>query len=1662
MISIKSVVPIFSLLCLSNSLSAQLKSVFKASVASGCSPLSVSFINNSTGVSNAAIYKWDFGNKNKVTTTKKDSAVGAIYNIDSNYTVTLTITDGGTVSTSSTVITVFKKPIASFTIDKYGGCSPLGVNFISTSTAGSGNISYYLWDFGDGNVLQGDSIAAVANTFKYGGNYPVKLLVRNTNQCSSVQTVNDSLVKVLQSPVASYVKDNNFLCSVGDTAKFKNKTTYTISPTYLWNFGDGTTSIQAAPFHKYLSKGVFQDTLIVTNNNHCADTSIAPSPEYVANFTSNYTGPDSACATSNVTFTNVSSPVPSSFYWESSDINGNVNAATYLRTFKKVGIYDITLVNTFGACIDSIVKPMKVILSSALDGFSINNVPLCNGTVSVFLSDTASGDKDWLWSQTNTNIYQRATIGDFILPADSVYQFSLKATTPSGCVAEVSLIDSIKKNPVEIRYLSNTTPNSLKGCPGLEFQFWPSPSVGIKDLQWDFGDTNYSTSDTPTHTYNNIGIYIVKLVYSTPDGCRDSVLLKSVQTSLKPNAAFSINLNSDTICGNTRIYFHDQSMPKPITTWTWNFGDSTPIDHSQNPKHAYHDTGTFDIQFIAANGACADTLTLPKHFTVIPSIAYVDTIKYTCNGNRDTVTFLQKNTLVTSGYWYFGDGDSMALDTSKRSIKHVYQQEGAYLAVLQSTGGNCIVRDTSNVNVLHRQNPFLVADTNRIISGTNEFCGQDSLIARLNNMDINTAVTNNVYYTLSNWQYGDGSIYSGVPKKTRNFTTGYTETLSPLAAGKMNIRAITISGFFGCFDTSNYVKVKIKGPIAGYKIINPSDCFKTPVTFKDTSKITFGMPIIKWTWGFGDSTSNAVTTNISQIHKYATPDSFATYLKVTDKEGCTDSTRVPMYAMPTGPKASFSWLPVDITTDTISTFTSTSDTFGCVNTKYKWLFSISKLTASSSEVQFTYPSPVTDKITLIVTNPANGCKDTATNSITIKRAFALFSTKVSYSGITTDCPPALVTVTSTSIGATQIRWSFGDNTPGTGLLTTSIVGHTYNKPGRYTIKLYAYNNNTLSDSAFQTVTIKGPFATMRSNVKRSCGPTIVGLTATQENIGKIAWDFGDGNVTFPTKNDTFKAHLYDLAGKYIPTILLEDSLGCKSSFALQDSIIIDTLKASFAVNKTISCDTGLFVFTPTIKSYSGDSLQWLEKIHWSFGTSSNTDTSNALAASFFYNKPGKFAVTQQVSTLAGCKVTNVDTIFINASAKAAIKVPKDVCENDAVLLTATTPNSIGVGWKWFVNNADSSSLQNPNPMYFKTVKDSSYNVLVKLATLRNGCSDTARASFTVHPIPYFSLGINPKKDPVCQNEIITLSAADANTYIWSINNNNTNTHSATFADKPQQTTFYTVTATTQYNCSAKGTATVTIAQPQLPSYPSIKFLCLGDSIELPVYGTDSLLWVYDINSLSNLGNHPFAKPTSTTVYKFLTNDKYNCFPYFGTIDVEVGNYPIPKSETVNIFAGDVVKLSSLSSPHFVTYKWVPTTYLDCSNCAEPSCAPIADIGYAVLVSNKYGCSTTDSLFIHVTCGEAVYIPSAFAPHGVSKLFYPVGRGVRKVVYFRIFNRLGELLFEQRIFNLGNSSFGWDGKVNGKEVDAGTYVYDLEAICDTGEIFHKKGTVVVIK
>src|SRR6478609_3977159 len=99
---------IFFLLAGSSPVMAQLVADFTPSTLSGCSPLAVSFVNNSTGTSAAALYTWTFGNGNGITTNVKNNPVSATYFNGQDYTVTLTIQDGAKTVSASKIITVFK------------------------------------------------------------------------------------------------------------------------------------------------------------------------------------------------------------------------------------------------------------------------------------------------------------------------------------------------------------------------------------------------------------------------------------------------------------------------------------------------------------------------------------------------------------------------------------------------------------------------------------------------------------------------------------------------------------------------------------------------------------------------------------------------------------------------------------------------------------------------------------------------------------------------------------------------------------------------------------------------------------------------------------------------------------------------------------------------------------------------------------------------------------------------------------------------------------------------------------------------------------------------------------------------------------------------------------------------------------------------------------------------------------------------------------------------------------------------------------------------------------------------------------------------------------------------------------------------------------------
>ena len=92
------------------------------------------------------------------------------------------------------------------------------------------------------------------------------------------------------------------------------------------------------------------------------------------------------------------------------------------------------------------------------------------------------------------------------------------------------------------------------------------------------------------------------------------------------------------------------------------------------------------------------------------------------------------------------------------------------------------------------------------------------------------------------------------------------------------------------------------------------------------------------------------------------------------------------------------------------------------------------------------------------------------------------------------------------------------------------------------------------------------------------------------------------------------------------------------------------------------------------------------------------------------------------------------------------------------------------------------------------------------------------------------------------------------------------------------------------------------------------------------------------------------------------------------------------------------------------------------------------------------------------------MPNTFSPNGEghNDIFYPRGRGLAAIKSMRIFNRWGELLFEQTNFAVNDPNAGWDGSYKGRKLTPDVYVYMIDVLCENTEVISVKGNITLLK
>jgi gliding motility-associated-like protein len=144
-----------------------------------------------------------------------------------------------------------------------------------------------------------------------------------------------------------------------------------------------------------------------------------------------------------------------------------------------------------------------------------------------------------------------------------------------------------------------------------------------------------------------------------------------------------------------------------------------------------------------------------------------------------------------------------------------------------------------------------------------------------------------------------------------------------------------------------------------------------------------------------------------------------------------------------------------------------------------------------------------------------------------------------------------------------------------------------------------------------------------------------------------------------------------------------------------------------------------------------------------------------------------------------------------------------------------------------------------------------------------------------------------------------------------------------------------------------------------------------------------------------------------------------------------------------------------------TYSWSPPTGLSNPDISNPVATPTATTTYFVTVKDQYGCTAIDTVIVNVIevpCNESeIFVPNAFTPNSSNNSILYVKSNVLKSIYFVIYDRWGE-----KVFEADDVSSGWDGTFRGKACDPGVFDYYMKATCINNKEFIKKGNITLIR
>ncbi len=1503
-------------------------------------------------------------------------------------------------------------------------CSTTEVTLDGSSSSTGPEVAYQ-WLDPQGNVIPGaNAISLAVNT---PGTYA--LIVSDTSG-NCVDTTQVEVLEDLAPPTASAAVADTLTCQLTSLSLQGSGSAGGGPVSYAWSSADGNI-LSGAGTDAPVVDAAGSYILEVTNDqNGCTTLDTVNVVEDISPPNVSTADPDIlTCAVQDVVLSGTgSAPDSIAYTWSTTDglLLGDANADSTLAGAP--GTYTLEVTNLGNGCSATASVNVQEDIAPPLAEAGPDPELDCQ-TANATLDGSASSSGPefaYQWSPPAGTTLADSTSVSITATAPGWYVLEV-TDTENGCIALDSVLVTPNSNAPQVQ----AAVSEMLTCETLEVELDGSGSdsgAGF-DIAWTSVEGNpIQNPNSLQATVNDPGTYTLTIV-NTANGCVSVDQVEVVQDIVLPN----VNPGPGGLitCYDPLAELDGSNSdfgPNFQAEWTTTDGNITGSTNSLNTT--VDEGGTYTLTIVNTLTGCTNqaTVTVDQNTLAPTADAGPDGL---INCSIDEVSLQGNNSTSGPNVNFVWNELAGSLAGGDSSLMPTVQAAGTFELVVADPANGCESRDTVVVAenfdtpVADAGPPSTItcADPQALLDGSASSSGADILYQ---------------------WSTPDGNLLQGI------------DSAVALADAPGTYQLVLTNLASTCSDTATVaISEDVVEPVADAGDDQLLTCNVTSLNLDASGSSTSGPFNYVWTTPDGNLVSGQNTLNplVDQPGTYT--------LEVTNStNGCQATDVVVIANDPNLPIA-------DAGADTLLTCAVTSIVLDGNNSSqgadvsYLWETSDGQIDGGETTLSPTISAPGT--YTLSVANAVNGCVKSA--SVVV--------------GIDTLAPDAFVaapedlTCSQTSLSLDGSGSSTGPNfeylwtSQGMGSILTgaNTLEPEIGSGGTYQLEVTNTGNGCVSTAsvavAYDTL---APTGSIASPAELTCIDTLIQLQASADGNAPLtySWTTSGGNLI---QGMDGLSPTVDAPGDY-QLLITNTGNGCTLSLLTTVSQDIVPPLAEAGATAELTCDQPTLILDGS-QSDPGDYL-------WT--TPDGTILSGSATQAPVIGSPGTY-VLEVTNPGNGCTAT--DEVMITADED----VPMIALAEPALLTCAVQEVTLNLSsddpgniyeYEW---TGPGGNPIGSGPATAVVVNQAG-TYLVQVVNTDNGC--TALTSTTVDQDitpPTVEAGdgfvLNCEEVEFQLTGYATASGAPM-AYAWTTTDGSilsgANTLTPTITDDGQ----YVLEVTNLSNgCKAADQVAVIRDVPYAARTQVYPPPCPGDRGSILIGGVEGGIgpYIYSLDGGFTFSDLPLFDQLQPGDYNLLVQDVNGC-----ELETSVSIDPAaPIQITVDSlhfmeYKGDyqLEAVTNIPEQDIASISWFPEFYLSCADCLNPVVSGLdQSITYSLTVRNQEGCEDQVTVRVFLEREIPVFIPNAFSPFdspGSNDRFtiFSNDQVVNRVVVLRIYDRWGEMLFEQENFPPNDPSFGWDGMLDGQPMNGGVYVYWTELETTEGDRFIRKGDFVLMR